>query len=205
VQLRLFEVDTEAGTRAVQNRDIDIALVRRASGGPGYRAAPLRHGHFAAVLPLDHPHAVSPADDRLDLGELATQPWVWIPRDISPGYTTKSSPACRQAGFSPDARHQANSIATQLAMVSCGIGVAIVPSLAASTRQDLAVRPLRDPAPLVALSLLLHKDSDPSSNTSSPQSPRHHQERRKSTFDNPADRHHQPAYRAEVVEQPALH
>jgi DNA-binding transcriptional LysR family regulator len=161
VQLRLLEVDTEAGTRAVQNRDIDIALVRRATGGPGYRAVPLRHDHFVAVLPLDHPHAASPADDPLDLGELATEPWVWIPRDISPGYHDEVVTACRQAGFSPDARHQANSIATQLAMVSCGIGVAIVPSLAASTRQDLAVRPLHDPAPLVALSLLVHKDTDP--------------------------------------------
>src|SRR5919108_3477607 len=41
VRLRLLEVDTETGARAVQDRDIDIALVRRATGGPGYRAVPL--------------------------------------------------------------------------------------------------------------------------------------------------------------------
>jgi DNA-binding transcriptional LysR family regulator len=54
VRLRLIDVDTEIGTRAVQNRDIDIALVRRANGGPGYRAVPLRHDHFVAAVPLDH-------------------------------------------------------------------------------------------------------------------------------------------------------
>jgi DNA-binding transcriptional LysR family regulator len=161
VQLRLLEVDTDAGARAVQNRDIDIALVRRATDGPGYRAVPLRHDHFVAALPLGHLHASSPAEETLDLAELATEPWVWIPRDISPGYHDEVVTACRQAGFSPDARHQANSIATQLAMVSCGIGVAIAPSLVTSGRRDLATRPLRDPAPLVALSLLVHRDIDP--------------------------------------------
>ena len=161
VQLRLVEVDTETGARAIQDRDIDIALVRRATGGPGYRAVPLRHDHFVAALPLHHLHATSRADDPLDLGELATEPWVWIPREISPGYHDEVVTACRRAGFSPDARHQANSIATQLAMVSCGIGVAIAPSLVTGTRRDLATRELRDPPPLVALSLLVPEDMDP--------------------------------------------
>ncbi len=161
VQLRLLEVDTEAGARAVQNRDIDIALVRRATGGPGCRAVPLRHDRFVAVLPVDHSRASGPPDDPLDLAELATEPWVWIPRDIAPGYHDEVVTACRHAGFSPDARHQANSIATQVAMVSCGIGVAIVPSLVAGTRNDVRTRALRDPAPLVALSLLVQEDIDP--------------------------------------------
>jgi DNA-binding transcriptional LysR family regulator len=161
VRLRLIEVDTEAGARAVQDRDIDIALVRRATGGPGYRAVPLRHDHFVAALPLDHPHAGGSPGEPLDLAELATEPWVWTPRDLAPGYHDEVVAACRRAGFSPDARHQANSIATQLAMVACGIGVAIVPSLVAGKRDDLAIRRLRAPAPLVALSLLVHEDADP--------------------------------------------
>jgi DNA-binding transcriptional LysR family regulator len=160
VQLQLLEVDTEAGARAVQNHDIDVALVRRATGGRGYRAVPLRRDDFAAVLPLDHRHA-SGAADPLDLSDLATDAWVWIPRDISPSYHDEVVTACRRAGFSPDARHQANSIATQLAMVSCEIGVAIVPSLATDGRHDIAARRLREPAPLVALSMLVHTDIDP--------------------------------------------
>jgi DNA-binding transcriptional LysR family regulator len=160
VQLRLLEVDTETGARGVQDRTVDIALVRRATGGPGYRAVPLRHDHFVAAVPLGHPHA-EPADEPLDLAELATDPWVWIPRDISPGYHDEVVTACRRAGFSPDAGHQATTIATQLAMVACGIGVAIAPSLVAAGRRDLATRRLRDPAPLIALSLLVGEHPDP--------------------------------------------
>jgi DNA-binding transcriptional LysR family regulator len=92
---------------------------------------------------------------------LATEPWVWIPRDISPGYHDEVVTACRQAGFSPDARHQATTIDTQLAMVACGIGVAIAPSLVAAGRRDLATRQLREPAPLIALSLLIGEPPDP--------------------------------------------
>jgi DNA-binding transcriptional LysR family regulator len=161
VQLQLLEVDTEAGARAVANRVLDIALVRRGTGGPGYRAAPLRHDHFVAVVPLDHPHAVAPADEPLDLADLTDESWVWIARDISPGYHDEVVTTCRRAGFSPDARHHANSIATQLAIVACGIGVAIVPSLATRNRPDVAARVLREPAPLVALSLLIHEDTEP--------------------------------------------
>jgi len=161
VRLRLIEVDTEAGARAVENRDIDVAVVRRATAGPGCRAVPLRQDHFVAVLALDHPHAAEATGQPLDLRELAAEPWVWIPRDIAPGYHDEVVTACRRAGFSPDARHQANSIATQLAMVSIGIGVAIAPSLVTGRRNDVASRPLRDPAPLITLSLLVQEEADP--------------------------------------------
>jgi DNA-binding transcriptional LysR family regulator len=160
VQLQLLEVGTESGARGIHDRTIDVALVRRATGGPGYRVIPLRHDHFVAAVPLDHPQA-APAGEPLDLAELATEPWVWIPRDISPSYHDEVVAACRRAGFSPDARHQATIVATQLAMVACGIGVAIVPSLVAAGRDDLATRPLREPAPLIALSLLVAEHPDP--------------------------------------------
>lgn len=91
---------------------------------------------------------------------LATEPWVWIDRDISPGYLDEVVTACRQAGFSPDARHHAGSIATQLAMVSCGIGSrSCRPSL--HSRSDIAARVLRQSAQLVTLSLLVHDEPDP--------------------------------------------
>ncbi|WP_430787778.1 LysR family transcriptional regulator [Actinoplanes sp. G11-F43] len=158
VRLRMVEVDTESGAEAVRNREVDLALVRRTAGGAGVRAVPLHRDTFVAALPLDHPHATG--NDDLDLAGLAADPWVWIPREVAAGYHDEVVTACRRAGFSPDARHQANSIATQLAMVSGGLGVAIVPSLTVRARADVAVRRLRVP-PGVVLSILVHEDADP--------------------------------------------
>jgi DNA-binding transcriptional LysR family regulator len=172
VRLRLVEVDTEAGALAVRMREVDLALVRRPTGGPEVRAVALQTDEFVAALPTDHRHAgaegrpsggtghPADADERLDLADLAGDPWVWIPREIAPGYHDEVVAACRRAGFSPDARHQANSIATQLAMVSSGIGVAIAPALTTLDRGDLVIRRLRRP-PAVVLSLLVHEDADP--------------------------------------------
>jgi DNA-binding transcriptional LysR family regulator len=158
VRLRLVEVDTEAGALAVRKREVDLALVRRPTGGPEVRAVALQADEFVAALPVDHRHAAG--EGELGLAELAGDPWVWIPREIAPGYHDEVVAACRRAGFSPDARHQANSIATQLAMVSSGIGVAIAPALTTIDRGDLVVRRLRRP-PAVVLSLLVHEDADP--------------------------------------------
>jgi DNA-binding transcriptional LysR family regulator len=60
----------------------------------------------------------------------AELPWVWIPRTISPDYHDQVVACCRAAGFAPDARHTARSITSQLAMVACGLGVALVPESA---------------------------------------------------------------------------
>jgi DNA-binding transcriptional LysR family regulator len=158
VRLRLVEVDSEAGALAVHNREIDLALVRRSAGGPEVRAVALQADEFVAALPADHPKADEQGE--FSLAELAGDPWVWIPREIAPGYHDEVVAACRRAGFSPDARHQANSIATQLAMVSSGIGVAIAPALTTLDRGDLVIRRLREP-PAIVLSLLARADADP--------------------------------------------
>ncbi|HWS36116.1 MAG TPA: LysR substrate-binding domain-containing protein [Actinoplanes sp.] len=158
VGLRMVEVDTDTGAQAVQNREIDLALVRRRNADPGIRAVPLHEDAFVAVLPLNHRHASGSGD--LDLAELSGDPWVWIPREFAAGYHDEVVTACRRAGFSPDARHRANSIATQLAMVAGGIGVAIAPELTARARSDVAVRRLRVP-PVVSLSILVPEEADP--------------------------------------------
>jgi hypothetical protein len=67
---------------------------------------------------------------------------------------------CRRAGFTPDARHLANSI-PQLAMVACGFDVTLVPNatVARIFRRPVAHRPLTDPADIVELSLVTRANS----------------------------------------------
>ena len=63
--------------------------------------------------------------------------------------------ACRQAGFSPQARHFANSIQSQLAMVGCGLGVTLAPnSSIGAVHGGFVGRELSQRVDLVELSLV---------------------------------------------------
>ncbi|MEU9889747.1 LysR family transcriptional regulator [Sphaerisporangium sp. NPDC051017] len=155
VELQITEVDTGTGQEAVAQREIDIAVIRPSAPVRGLRMRPWRHDHFVIALPEEHPLAGNPADP-VDLSRFADEPWVWLRREASPDYHDQLMMTCRRAGFTPDARHLANSILTQLAMVTCGLGVTLVPNATASRtfRHPVAYRPLTDPADIVELSLV---------------------------------------------------
>jgi DNA-binding transcriptional LysR family regulator len=105
------------------------------------------------AIPAEHALASGTAGP-VSLAGFADHPWVWLRRDASPDYHDQLMAACRRAGFSPDVRHLANSITTQLAMVACGLGVALVPNVSVrSVQPPVTYRPLTDRADLVELSL----------------------------------------------------
>jgi DNA-binding transcriptional LysR family regulator len=128
VDLRISEVDTPAGLDAVLRRELDLAIVRPAVPVRGLQIRPWRHDEFVLALPAEHPLGTS-ASSSIDLALAAEEQWVWLRRDASPGYHDQLAAICHEAGFSPDVRHVANSIFTQLAMVASGLGVTLVPSV----------------------------------------------------------------------------
>jgi DNA-binding transcriptional LysR family regulator len=155
VQLRVSEIDTQHGSRAVLDQQIDIAIVRQSRVDPGLRSDPLRRDHLVAVVPTAHRLAATPATHPVDLAELADDPWVWLPREVSPGYHDELVAACRAAGFSPDARHSATSIDSQMAMVACGLGVTLAPHTStARTPAGAVALALRQRFELVELSII---------------------------------------------------
>jgi DNA-binding transcriptional LysR family regulator len=155
VQTRVVEVDTPAGLQGLLQRDIDIAMVRLSVPVRHLRTQPWRRDTFVIALPADHP-AAGETHGPVDLARFAQEPWVWLRRDASPGYHDQLMATCHNAGFTPDARHIANSIATQLAMVTCGLGVTLVPNVAVRSTLPPTVtyRPLTNRTELVELSLV---------------------------------------------------
>ncbi|NIL77873.1 LysR family transcriptional regulator [Rhodococcus sp. B10] len=161
VQLYFRETDTHAGPPAVLRNELDIAIVRQTTSPAGCRVVPLRRDHFVTAVPSTHPAAAHSGP--VDLASMAGEPWVWLPREISPSYHDEMASACRDAGFTPDARHYVNSINTQIAMVECGLGVTIVPHSSAVSRSDKAVfLELADRVSLTELSLILRLEPEPS-------------------------------------------
>jgi DNA-binding transcriptional LysR family regulator len=154
VELQVVEVDTRVAAEHLLQRDIDVAVVRLSTPVRHLRTQPWRRDCFVIALPGDHP-VVTETTGPVDLARFADEPWVWLARDTSPDYYNQLTATCREAGFSPTVRHVANSIATQLAMVACGLGVTLVPNVATrSIPAPATYRPLTNRADLVELSLV---------------------------------------------------
>jgi DNA-binding transcriptional LysR family regulator len=133
VDVRVEEIDTHVAVQAVRRRDLDVALVRQLATPPDCKRLTLRREPFVLAVPASWATAT---DGPTDLASTAELPWVWLPRHISPDYHDQVVACCRAAGFAPDARHSARSITSQLAMVACCLGVALVPESAASAPPD---------------------------------------------------------------------
>jgi DNA-binding transcriptional LysR family regulator len=158
VELRVVEVDTPAGQQALLRHELDVAVIRLSAPTRALTVQPWRRDHFVIALPQQHPLAAD-GGQPVDLARFADEPWVWLHREASPDYHDQLMATCRRACFTPDARHYANSITTQLAMVACGLGVTLVPNVAARAVQPPTVhRPLAERADLVELALVSRAD-----------------------------------------------
>ena len=164
IDIRAEEVDTHVAVEAVRRRELDVALVRQLATPPDCQRLTLRRELFVLAVPASWATGI---DEPTDLASTVELPWIWLPRSISPDYHDQVVACCRAADFAPDARHTARSITSQLAMVACGLGVALVPEsathsstgtggegvrfvrLGQSTAIDLAVVWRRGRSPLV--------------------------------------------------------
>jgi DNA-binding transcriptional LysR family regulator len=147
VEIHVEEVDSHVGVQAVRRRELDVAFVRQLATPSDCVRARLRTERFVLAVPA----AWAPPASAEGLTLAADLPWVWIPRTISPDYHDQIVACCRAAGFAPDARHTAQSIVSQLAMVACGLGVARVPDGASQQlrepeEQSNLLRPLQNSA-----------------------------------------------------------
>lgn len=131
--VRVEEVDTHVAVQAVRRHELDVALVRQLAPPPGCQRLTLRIEPFVLAAPASWEIG---NEERADLLSTAGLPWIWLPRGISPDYHDQVVACCRAAGFAPEARHIARSITSQLAMVACGLGVALVPESAAGVREN---------------------------------------------------------------------
>jgi DNA-binding transcriptional LysR family regulator len=152
IAVRIHEIDTHEVAAGLLDRRIDVALARLSTPRGGIRTEVLLRDEFCALLPQDH--ALATGTGPLELPALAEEPWVWLPREISPDYHDGMAAACRAAGFSPRVHHWARSIATQIAIVQCGTGVTIIPRASAGALPDgVRARPVSHAATTVALAI----------------------------------------------------
>ncbi len=95
--------------------------------GPGVRSVHLFDDAFRVLLPRGHPATRTPG---LALHQLAGEPWVGGSTESAWFRMTRH--ACRAAGFDPDVALTSDDYMAVQAFVAAGLGVALVPGLAAT-------------------------------------------------------------------------
>ncbi|WP_458127788.1 LysR family transcriptional regulator [Pseudomonas sp. Z2-11] len=135
------EIDSVEAIPALEAGDIDLAFARLDGDfGASIQSFPLTEDRLMVALPLDHPLA---SRKRISLASLATEPLVMFSRKVSPVYFDSLIATCRASGFSPRVLHEVRSVASQIAFVSCGQGIALVPaSLKKLAPSNVVLRPL---------------------------------------------------------------
>ncbi|WP_046318694.1 LysR family transcriptional regulator [Mycobacterium sp. UM_Kg1] len=142
IGVELVAVDPDDGVELLRSGDADAAMVTEVPGErpefPGISTMGVYNDEFFVVLPLGHRLA---GRAEVTLADLASDNWVVSTQTGQCPDTRVFRTACRRAGFEPTVSYRAEEYATVQGLVAAGLGVSLVPSLAASgARSDVAVR-----------------------------------------------------------------
>jgi len=145
------EIHTADAVPLLQSGAIDIAFSRIIRATGTIQVAPIVTGQLVVALPSRHPLA---SQGTVALMDLAEEPWVHVRRDFSPDYFDRIISAATRAGFSPRLVHEVRSEASQIAFVSCGLGIALVHAgMMRSEAPNVVFRSLSAPVEMVTVSV----------------------------------------------------
>lgn len=126
IEIRVRELrPARAVAQAVLSAQADLGFIHLPCDTEGLRVQPLLDDPIALVVPSGHRLA---AQGTVALEEAAGEDWVWVhqAQDVDhPLYA-----ACLRAGFTPRIVCESGSAQGILALVSAGLGVALLPRLA---------------------------------------------------------------------------
>lgn len=157
VEVQLHELTTDAQIRELRAARLDLGL----------GLAPVEESDldFKSILReeliLAAPADAAPARGSVDLRTLSRASFIVPPRDIAPGLYDLTISRCRAAGFAPRIVQNARQMQTVIGLVSCGMGVALVPaSVRNLKRTGVSYHPLRGRPALVELGTLSLREAD---------------------------------------------
>lgn len=135
IVLELHELNTSSQIQAFRSGQIEVGLVRPPVWDEGLEERTISQEPFVVALPKDHPLASSTRP--INLKQLAVEPLVLFPREITPGFYDHVVGLCHAAGFEPRIVHECTSFSSSIALVSGGVGVALIPHSLAPRLEDL--------------------------------------------------------------------
>ncbi|MCX4509039.1 LysR substrate-binding domain-containing protein [Streptomyces sp. NBC_01619] len=134
LEVRVREAEAAEAYELLSAGDVDLALSLAAHAptarDPRFTRVPLLADPLDVALPAGHPRAAEPG---LRLADLSGEPWIF---GGSGPWSEITLTACEAAGFVPEQAHSASGWTAILAMVEAGMGVALVPRMAAAERRS---------------------------------------------------------------------
>lgn len=155
VTVAVREIDSVEAAPMLLAGEIDLAFARLGAGNDSIATVPLVEDRLAVAMPKAHRLAGKP---RVRLSALADEDFVMFYRQVSPEYFDGLTAACRAAGFAPRILHEVRSIASQVAFVGCGQGIALVPAAFGKLAPaNVVVRPLQENLKVVTTAMAWNK------------------------------------------------
>jgi DNA-binding transcriptional LysR family regulator len=150
IEVDITLLDPHESVPALRRGDLEIAITEE--GGfegeadtGGLQFEHLLDDHMWVSLPADHPLATRHA---IALAELRDDDWMFACLSGTCADSNVVLRACREAGFQPRIAYQSDDYFAIQGLVASGMGVALIPGLGlASTREDVAVRPVKGRPP----------------------------------------------------------
>ncbi|QES50145.1 LysR family transcriptional regulator [Streptomyces venezuelae] len=146
VEVRVRETEAAESYELLSAGAVDLALSLAAHAptarDPRFTRIPLLADPLDVALPTDHPLAAAPS---LRLADLSSEPWIY---GGSGPWSEITRTACEAAGFVPEQAHSAAGWTAILALVEAGMGVALIPRMAAPRATGVTVRSLPHDRPI---------------------------------------------------------
>ncbi|MGH4028324.1 LysR family transcriptional regulator [Actinomycetota bacterium Odt1-20B] len=145
ITVRVREAEAAEAYELLAAGEVDLTLSLAAHAPTDtdrrFTRVPLLADPLDVALPAGHPRA---ADADLRLADLSGEPWIF---GGSGPWSEITRAACEAAGFTPEQAHSASGWTAILAMVEAGMGVALVPRMAATNREGVVMRVLEEDNP----------------------------------------------------------
>ena len=120
------EIDSADAIPLLESGEIDLAFARlQGDVGPNLKSIQLTQDKLIVVMPKNH---ILASQKTIGLKQLIEDVFIMFSRKYSPIYFDTILSACNACGFSPRILHEVHSVSTQVAFVSCGQGIALVPA-----------------------------------------------------------------------------
>ncbi|ETF04468.1 LysR family transcriptional regulator [Advenella kashmirensis W13003] len=132
VRVSLHEMSSKSQLEAVMTGDLDMGFTHSLASISSHHVGCINL--FSERFVLCMPDSFRINASSVDLAKFKEENFIIFDRDASPYYFDTITSICLQAGFSPKIEHHAKQWLTTIALVSKGMGVAIVPECLAQTR-----------------------------------------------------------------------